>query len=771
VTVLRTIGCCLVLLSILVRPVLAEEAGSVVVAGRLTDAEDGRPVAGGLVLVRETGRMTTADADGEFQIVVPRAGQYTISVRHIAYILIERTVTVSALPSPPVEFRLTRGAVQADEVVVQSTRASGVPGTTTFPVAVASSQELRRTAVTTVPDVLAQVPGVALARDGSWETSLNVRGMGRSGVVTSVDGSRIETSTDLSGPLSLISLHDLERVEVVKGPASSLDGTGALGGSVHFMMKRPALTDATRFGAQYIADGAAANGAVGQFLALEGGNGPVAARFSGGRRIARNTHTPGGVLENSGFKDFSFSGALACELFAGHSLMVSYQRVQAEDAGIPGGAGIAAAARATYTLARRELAAVEYRAPNLAVSIPLLTVRVSRQQIARNVEIVQSPTLTLTPHAVHTTTSAQAEVRLLPSADLLVVTGGELWERSLESWRERRQVVTGVITGERPLPVSQFMSGGVFVQAEWQLLPEAFNATFGARHDWIRVRNDEVWSPEYVIAGGVMQTPAPGGRMLWPARSSHDASWSANGGMVYTPVHGLDVTALCATAFRSPSLEERYDFVDLGSYVRLGNPDLRSEQSVSMNVGLRYAGGMWKAQGDCFVNGLTDMVAELPGTFEGRKAYIRANIGEARLYGYELSVECRPVHWGSLAATLASVRGEDRVNNTELAQIPPWSGTVACGAAMPGAGDVTLTASWAARQGRPGGDETTTPGYLVLDADVAAAPFIAAGTTIVIRAGVRNIFDRDYRLHLSTLRGVIRSEPGRNIVFSVTITL
>jgi hemoglobin/transferrin/lactoferrin receptor protein len=771
VTRFRLFGWCLLFVSFFVLDALADESGPVTIAGRLLDAEDGRPVAGGYVLVRETGRMSMADADGAFRIVVPRAGHYTITVRHVAYVLVERTVMVSGESSSPIEFRLTRGAVQADEVVVQSTRASGVPGTTTFPVAVSSSQELRRPAVATVPDVLAQVPGVALARDGSWETSLNVRGMGRSGVVTSVDGSRIETSTDLSGPLSLIALHDLERVEVVKGPASSLDGTGALGGSVHFMTRRPALTDAAHFDAQYSADVAAANGAMGQFLALEGGQGPVAARFSGSRRIARNTRTPGAVLENSGFKDFSLSGAMACELYAGHALMVSYQRVQAEDAGIPGGAGIAAAARATYTLARRELAAVEYRAPNLAVTVPLLTVRVSRQQIARNVEIVQSPTLTLTPHAVHTTNSAQAEVRLLPFADLLVVAGGELWERSLESWRERRQVVSGVITGERPLPVSQFMSGGVFMQAEWQVVPEQFTATFGARHDWIRAQNDEVWSPEYVITGGVKQVPAPGGRMLWSARSARDASWSANGGVVYTPFHGLDLTALCATAFRSPSLEERYDFVDLGTFVRLGNPDLRSEQSVSVNIGIRSSGELWKVQGDCFLNSLTDMVAEVPGTFEGRKAYIRANIGKARLYGYELSAECRPVRWGSLAATLAAVRGEDRVNTTELAQIPPWSGTIACGAAMPGTGDVTLTASWAARQGRPGGDETATPGYVVMDADVATAPINVTGTTLVVRAGVRNIFDREYRLHLSTLRGVVRSEPGRNIVFSATITL
>jgi hemoglobin/transferrin/lactoferrin receptor protein len=279
-----------------------------------------------------------------------------------------------------------------------------------------------------------------------------------------------------------------------------------------------------------------------------------------------------------------------------------------------------------------------------------------------------------------------------------------------------------------------------------------------------------VWSPEYIISAGVKQTPAPGSRMLWAARSAGDASWSANAGFVYSPFPGMDVTALCATAFRSPSLEERYDFIDLGTYVRLGNPDLHAEQSVSVNTGIRFVGPGLRVQADCFLNGLTDMVAELPGTFEGRRAYIRANIGKARLYGYEVSLEHTPVTWGTVAVTLASVRGEDRVNHTALPQIPPWSGTVMLGGTLPDAGSFTLTAAWAARQGMPGGDESATPGYVVLDADLAVAPVPIAGTSVALRAGVRNIFDRDYRLHLSTLRGVVRSEPGRNLVVSASVT-
>jgi outer membrane receptor protein involved in Fe transport len=770
-TGISTVRVCLLLLVLLTFPSAARPQQASLM-GHVTDAATSHPVAGAHIVIRETGRMTESDASGQFSFRVLPSGRYTLSVRHIAYVMIERTLVIDAdAESVDLHLALQPGSIQTEEVIVRSARTASTYGSTPFPVTVPADEEFMRPALPTVPDALARVPGIALARDGSWATSLSVRGMGRSGVVTLIDDARIETSNDLAGPLSLITIHDLERVEVVKGPASSLDGTGALGGSVHFISKRPAFGDNARLGAEYAVDAGLVNGSAGQFLALEGNTGRFAARLSGSRRKAGNTHTPDGILENSGFSDFSLSGTLGVELLAGQSLYLSYQRVQAEDAGLPGGVPIALPARATYTLARRELTGLEYRIPNMSPAITLVTVRASRQQIVRNVEIIQNPSLTLTPHAIHTTNSVQGEVRLLPAAGVLVTTGVDLWQRGLESWRERRQVTTGQITGERPLPVSRFLSAGLFMQGEWGIVPDRLTATLGARHDWIHIHNDEVWSPEYVITGGVKQSPPPGSRMLWSSRSARDASWSANAGLLYRLSPTIDLSGLCATAFRSPSLEERYDFIDLGTYVRLGNPDLHAEQSLSLNAGIRFAQDDLHIRGDGFVNTLTDMVAELPGTFEGRNAYVRANIGKARLYGYELSAEHQLASWCVLSGTLAAVRGEDLLNHTDLPQIPPWSGTVSLCGSLPEAGAFTLSAAWAVRQGRPGGDESTTPGYVVMDADLSTAGIPCIGAAFTLRAGVRNILDRSYRLHLSTLRGVVRSEPGRNIVASLTVTL
>ena len=137
-----------------------------------------------------------------------------------------------------------------------------------------------------------------------------------------------------------------------------------------------------------------------------------------------------------------------------------YQRSQAQDAGIPGGSAFAAPAIATYTLARRELIGIEYEIPNSSRILPLLVFRLSRQEIDRDVQVIQNPTLTLTPHATHTTNSAQAESRISPLKDDVLTFGIEAWQRDLDSRRERINTGNGTITGERPVPPSTFFSAG-----------------------------------------------------------------------------------------------------------------------------------------------------------------------------------------------------------------------------------------------------------------------------------------------------------------------
>ncbi len=739
-------------------------------SGRITGAEKGEPVSHAVVEVRETSQRTWTDEQGGFRLELNEPGLYTVLVRHLAYAPVERTLRLPDQSPDSIIIVLRTALIPSEEITVRSSRSSASAEGAAVPAAVVTADRLVSHPPVSVPDALQQVPGLALVRDGTWETGVALRGSGRSNIVAMIDNTRIETANDIAGALSLFNVHDLERVEAVKSPGTVLYGSGAVGGVVHMMTKRSSFTGAPSLAAESVTDLSSVNNSRGQYLALEGATDRLALRLSGGFRKAGDMMTPAGILENSQFRDFSLAGSMAVRTFGDQTLALSYQRGQAEDAGIPGGAPIAASATATYTLARRELVAVEYALPALSPALALLTFRVSRQAIDRNVEIVQSPAVTVTPHATHATVSAQVESTILPFAGDLLVAGIDAWQRDLDSRRERRISSSGQVVGERPVPRSRFFSGGVFAQNTWNIVPELLTFTSGVRYDWIRIANDETFNPEYLVRGGVID-PSPQNRLLlWPASREINSSWSAAAGLEYRFLPAWTISCLASTAFRSPSLEERYQYLDLGTIVYLGNPWLSPERSVTMNAGLAASSGGWNMRADVFLSSFRELVAQIPGTFEGRSAMVNANIGRARISGGELSVDRRLSTWAGARATLAYARGEDLLTHAALPQIAPLQGELELSGSWLKVGLCRVVCSWAASQEHVAPGESRTPGYAVVNAGVESSAWDLGGVVLLLRSGVQNMLNREYRNHLSTLRGAVRAEPGREFYLSITFT-
>jgi len=747
------------------------QSQTVSLVGKVVDASSLQPVTNAVVVVLELGERKNTAGAGRFYFEQLAPGRYTISVHHIAYAVAEKTIFLAAGIADSVVIELQPALLESDEVVVRSTRTSATAQGISYPYSVEMSEEIVQLPSVTVPDVLKGSPGVTLVRDGSWETDISIRGMARSNIVTMVDNTRIETATDIAGGLSLFDVHDLERVEVVKSPGSVLFGTGAFGGVLHMITKRNSFTEEPMMNAETTNDVSSVDGKVSQYAAFEGSSDNYAMRFSGSYRHAGNTMTPDGEIPNSQYHDFNLNGSVGVKTFGDQSLFVSYQRSQAEDTGIPGGSQLSAAAAARYTLAKRELFGLEYTIPNVSPDVPLVTFRFSRQDIDRAVEVIQNPTLTFTPEATHLTTSGQAEAKLTLPANQLITVGTEVWQRDLDSRRERVNSATAQIVGDRPVPESYFFSAGIYAQDEWPIIPDKITLTLGARYDWIRVSNDETLNPLYIISGGVLQTNPPGQSILWNQMSVRDKSWSANGGLSYAVTSEFELTALVSSAFRAPSLEERYEYINLGSIIRAGNPNLQPEKSTCANAGFRIHAGGLQIQSDLFFNHLTDLVAFVPGMFEGASAFVEQNIGEAKLYGYEISVEQRLAEWDALKYYAAYVRGEDTYDHTDLAQIAPLNGRIESTTILRSAGTIMIAATAYAEQKNLGAGEIRTPGYVIIDADIVSIPIVIDHLSLTFRGGVQNILNKLYEDHLSTLRGLVVYEPGRNFFLSTTIAI
>lgn len=746
-------------------------AQSISVKGKIVDASTHLPVSAAEILLRETGETRKSDEQGYFQFQIDQNRSYTVSFKHFAYISSTHTITNDLTANDTIIIPLQSKIFQSDGIIVHSTRIRTDQDKNPFPVTIQTSNDLIQKNAVTISDALGNSPGLSVVRDGAWETAISIRGMSRSNIVMLVDNSRIETANDIAGALSLFNSHDLERVETIRSSGAALYGSGALGGIVHLMSKHAMFTDGFHYKSEFNSDYSSINNYQSQHIAIEGSSERFASRFSGGFRNADNTMTPAGEISNSQFCDFTFNGSIGLKMFDTHTLNLSYQRSQAENTGISGGSLFAATSKATYQLAKREIFGMEYQIPNISQSVSSISLRISQQNIVRNVEIIQTPTLTLTPHAIHATTSGQIESRMSIFENNFFVLGADIWQRSLVSKREKINSAAKTVTGERPIPKSKFFSAGLYGQNEWIIIPEKATLIIGARYDWISISNEETRNPEYVVTNGILNSSPANQIILWNDGTAQNKSWSGNAGIQYSLTDQIVFSFLTSTAFRSPSLEERFQYLPLGDGIHVGNPNLKPERSIGLNTGISWHTSEANLRTDFFLNTLTNLVADMPGTFEGSAAFVKQNISEARLYGYELSGEQLINSWSTLNFSLSYVRGEDTYNNVNLPQISPLHGNIEMTVQDQEIGSLSISAAASSPLNYTGLGEKRSSGYSLFDIDAASVPMTINQFSIILRGGIQNIFNAEYRNHLSTIRGTVTSEPGRNFFLSVAIKI
>lgn len=132
-------------------------------------------------------------------------------------------------------------ATDLDQVVVTASRTAQTQDQALAPVTVIDRAEIERRRVTSLPDLLRGELGVSIANNGGpgKTTSLFLRGTESDHVLVLVDGVRIGSATAGGASLQDIPVEQIERVEIVRGPFSSLYGSEAIGGVVQIFTRRP----------------------------------------------------------------------------------------------------------------------------------------------------------------------------------------------------------------------------------------------------------------------------------------------------------------------------------------------------------------------------------------------------------------------------------------------------------------------------------------------------------------------------------------------------
>jgi hemoglobin/transferrin/lactoferrin receptor protein len=780
-----------------------------IITGKVTEQGTNQGLAYAYVQVSGgsiTGIITTlSDAEGGFAVRGLGAGEYQLSLSLLGYYPQNQLITVSTSSTANITIALKPAMIPLGEVQVSSLRYNKLERDVALPVIVVPRENFPRQSSMTLSDVLAREPGISLYRDGGWSTSVNIRGLGENRMVSLVDGNRIETASDLVAGLSMFDVNDIERVEIIKGAASSIYGTGALGGVVNILTQKGRYFDKSTIHGSAMGVYQTVNQLLGTHLDLESGSKAWKFRVSGGYRTAGNYKTPEGEVSNSQFSDRNVNATLGVRPLKNHELEVNAQHFQAFNVGIPGGAPFGPAAKATYPEEKRQLLSARYTIKNLLPAMEEISVRGYHQYILRDVEMIPNTPSTISgnirltanrilPKGDHNTGGAVLETRWKTGGKGSLVAGIDLWQRKLVTLREKyvtqeildafQQVKSSVeiIRTEKPNPDSKFGSGGLFVQHDSKLLNDRLEMTLGVRLDRIRVMNDAGLDPYALSIGGVVKNPVPSQRIVFPADTIGSWSWSANAGALYHLLKNLDLTANIGRSFRSPSLEERFKYIDLGSKVRLGDPELKPEKGFFADLGLRIWKDRLQVQVNGFVNYLNDMIVEAPGIFvytwntgldagltDTLPALKNANVDRALLSGFDASVHYQPFTGSVLFARAAFVRGLNLGRSEDLPLIPPFTASCGFRYSIPGIFTLEWTTGWTAAQNRIAAGETATESYWLSDFSLYSGTRKLGPTAFQLFAGVDNVFNKSYRNHLATNRGMILVEPGRNVFLKLVM--
>lgn len=189
----------------------------------------------------EVAAAAVADRKGEYLLPALAPGRYTVVASSIGYGPAERAVLVESGRTARADLSLEVAAVAMDPVVVTGTMKETRVSDSAVKVDVIPAAVLERIATNNLMVAIQQVNGLYQQVDCGVCYTNNIRINGMEGPYTAVliDGMPIMSALASVYGLNGISPSIIERIEIVKGPSSTLYGSEAMGGVVNVITKNP----------------------------------------------------------------------------------------------------------------------------------------------------------------------------------------------------------------------------------------------------------------------------------------------------------------------------------------------------------------------------------------------------------------------------------------------------------------------------------------------------------------------------------------------------
>jgi iron complex outermembrane recepter protein len=716
---------------------LIAEPSSDPLRGIIADSETGDPVPGATIYIPEIDRGVVSDDMGEFEIRELDQGNYTLVVQSVGYG--SKNIEISYPAVEWILIELNRIRIESDDVIVT---ASPIGRNVQYQPAQALNRiELQEKAAPSLGEILDGSPGVAMRSFGSAPSRPVIRGLDGDRVLILQNSERIgdmsSTAHDHAVALDPLAI---ERVEVIRGPASLLYGSSALGGVVNlFSHDLPQDWDPGTEGS-VITHGATVNRLAAGLARGQYRTEKFAFSGSFALRDAGNVRTPEGVLSGTFLNSYSFGSgfgyrrdgfqtgvAITGMQYAyglpeemdnpDEDIEISMNRYQLQSVTTVDMNGF-------FRKAEFRLSANRYFHDEIEIERQLdgqideeLELGFDQSSISSSLTFIHNP-----------------------------VSGFEGAAGLSGMYRDINVRGTEALT---PDASSHFLAGFLYEELD---LGRGFSLQAGGRIELqhIGLKQNEIFDDISDFEN----------RTNW--------IFSGAAGLNYSPSDHWEIGMQVARAFRTPTLEELYSdapHIGAGAY-EIGNQNLVNEVSIGTDLFILYRNEFINAELAGFLNRIDNYVSYSPTGDIHEPSQLPVFVYDsldALLYGFEFSAGMMlNERWkaGIVLDYVAGSRRDDAL--TPLPFIPPlrtyltlrynqnnwWAGS---------------RVRWVNSQHRVAPGEETTSGYTLLGFDAG----YRIGNQMTISLRLDNLLDISYRDHLTRIEERNNPMPGRNLNASV----
>ena len=711
------------------------------VSGKVIDANTGQPLAGTNIYIQELEKGGITDLHGNFVLKDLPNGTFSVLFSSLGYGT--RTVEIKIPSEEKITVPLSPTAIEMEEVIV-STPFHQLQSENVMKVERATVEELSRNGSLNLSEGISELAGVESITTGSAIGKPVIRGLSSNRVLVYTQGVRLENQQFGDEHGLGVNSSGMESVEVIKGPASLLYGSDALGGVLYLNPEKYAEADSTDV-----------EGKASFYSNTLGTEANVGYKSSGeklkflvrGNYVAHSDYKTGNGkrLTNSRYKEWDLKTGLGYRNdFYKADLRYNYN---SSKPGIPEEIGEQTTSKEPvfpYQWVQNHVLSLDnkFYLPKSSLDLKLGYLFNDRREFEESLD----PALEM--HLQ--TLNYDLKYNLPKSGNLDLILGLQGMHQTNSNFGE-----------EKLIPDAMINDVGILGTAHYHLEKVDFQA--GLRYDH-RLINTKAHGME----GADDYTAAVDRRFN---------SYNGALGVKYDFFELLTTRLNIATGFRAPNLAELTSngIHEGANRYEIGNSKLDNEQNYQLDLALEYRNRHMEVFTNVFYNHINDYIYLEPTDeiIDGNEVFEYVQ-NDARLYGGETGFHLHPhpLDWLHFESSYELVIGKQK-NGNYLPLIPAQSVLNTLRFELEELYQIknsyfTLSLKTVFNQNKTGTYETASAGYSLLNAGLGGSFHLNSGELEISLSGT-NLLDKNYIAHLSRLKPDGIPNMGRNVILSAQV--